>query len=87
LKRYKSPGTDELNEEEFQAGGKYIKLWCVQNYKIILNKEDLPKQWNLLFYLFILVIKLTVIIRERCHYYQLHTTLYPTFSSQSYLYK
>jgi hypothetical protein len=39
---------------------------------------------NLLLYLFIKrVIKLTVVITEECHYYQLHTKFYPVFFSQS----
>jgi hypothetical protein len=46
LKRYKSPGTDQIPAELIKAGGETLyseihKLICS-----IWNKEDLPQQWK-----------------------------------------
>jgi hypothetical protein len=47
LKRYKSPGIDQIPAELFKAGG--IKI-CSEIHKLIIsvwNKEELPDQWKL----------------------------------------
>jgi hypothetical protein len=46
LKRYKSPGTDQIPAELIQAGGNTL---CSEIHKFInciWNKEELPEQWN-----------------------------------------
>jgi predicted AlkP superfamily pyrophosphatase or phosphodiesterase len=56
LKRYKSLDTDQILTESIQAGGSTL---CPEMQKLInsvLNKEELPHQWNE-------VIKLTVHIQ------------------------
>jgi hypothetical protein len=46
LKRYKSPGSDQILAELNQAGGEILrsKIYKVINY--IWNKEELPDQWK-----------------------------------------
>jgi hypothetical protein len=46
LKRYKSPGTDQIPAELIKAGGSKI---CSEIHKLvnsIWNKEELPDQWK-----------------------------------------
>jgi hypothetical protein len=46
LKRYKSPGIDQIPAELIKAGGSKI---CSEIHKLIIsiwNKEELPKQWK-----------------------------------------
>jgi hypothetical protein len=46
LKRYKSPGTDQIPAEFIKAGGSKI---CSEIHKLInstWNKEELPEQWK-----------------------------------------
>jgi hypothetical protein len=46
LKRYKSPGTDQIPAEMIKAGGSKI---CSEIHKLInsiWNKEELPEQWE-----------------------------------------
>jgi len=46
LKRYKSPGTDQIPAALIQAGGNTL---CSNNHKFISsiwNKEELPQQWK-----------------------------------------
>jgi hypothetical protein len=46
LKRYKSPGSDQIPEELIQAGGKIL---CSKIHKLInsiWNQEELPDQWK-----------------------------------------
>jgi hypothetical protein len=46
LKRYKSPGIDQIAEDLIQAGGSTL---CSEIHKLITciwNKEELPEQWK-----------------------------------------
>jgi len=46
LKRYKSPGTDQIPAEMIEAGGETL---CSEIHRLILsvwNKEELPQQWK-----------------------------------------
>jgi hypothetical protein len=76
LRKYKSPGSDQISAELVPAGGK--TLWSELHKLInsIWNKEELPNQWRGL------SIKLTVLIVMGCHCYQFHTKFYPIFFSQ-----
>jgi hypothetical protein len=44
LKRYKSPGTDEIPEDLIQAGGEILRFKIYKQMKSIWNKEELPVQ-------------------------------------------
>jgi len=70
LKRFISPGTDEIPAELIQAGGNIL---CSETHKLInsiWNKEDCHCSGrNLLLYIFIRVIKLTVVIIVGYHCY------------------
>jgi hypothetical protein len=46
LKRYKSPGSDQIPAEHIQAGGEILrsKIYMLINY--IWNKEEFPDQWK-----------------------------------------
>jgi hypothetical protein len=83
LKRFKSPGSDQIPAELLQAGGE--KRICSMNDKLInsiWNKEELPDQWKEFIILTVHVIKLTVVFIGGYHWYQLHTKLYQIFFSQ-----
>jgi hypothetical protein len=74
LKKYKSPGSDQIPAELIQAGGK-ILLSAIHNSLILfgIRKNCLIGGRSLLLYQFTKsVIKLTVIIIVRYHCYQLH---------------
>jgi hypothetical protein len=78
LKKYKSPGSDEIPAELIQAGGK-ILLSAIHK----LTKNCLISGRSLLLYQFTKrVIKLTVIIIVEYHCYQPHTKCYRISSSQ-----
>jgi hypothetical protein len=68
LKKYKSPGSDQIPAELYQAGDE--TLVCVSHKLItsVWNKEEMPDQWK--------DWKLTVIIIMGYHCYQLHTKFY-----------
>jgi hypothetical protein len=74
LKRYKSPGIDQIPAEMIQAGGDTLRS---DMHKLILfgiTKNYHISGRNLLLYLFVKrVIKLTALIIEECGYYQLRT--------------
>jgi len=60
---------------------------CSEIHKLIKsvwNKEELPQQWkeSIIIPIYKRVIKLTVVIIEDNHCYQLHTEFYPVFFSQ-----
>jgi hypothetical protein len=76
LKKYKSPGSDQIPAELIQAIYKLIKS--------IANKEELPDQWKESIHVPIHkeMINLTVIIIMGYHCYQLHTTFYQISFSQ-----
>jgi hypothetical protein len=44
LKRYKSPGVDQIPAELIQAGGETLRSEIHKLIKLILNKEELPHQ-------------------------------------------
>jgi hypothetical protein len=46
LKRYKSPGVDQIPAELIQAGGKTLHSEFHKLFKLIWNKEELPDQWK-----------------------------------------
>jgi len=60
---------------------------CSEQNKLInsiLNEENLPQQWkeSIIVSIYKNVIKLTVVIIEEYHCYQLHAKFYPIFFSQ-----
>jgi hypothetical protein len=75
LKRFKSPGTDQIPAELIKAGGETLhKLFIL--YRIRRNFHSDGR--NLLLYQFIKrVIRLTVIIFKESPSYQLPTKFYP----------
>jgi sorting nexin-29 len=46
LKRYKSPGVDQIPVELIQAGGGTLRSEIHKLIKLIRNKEELPHQWK-----------------------------------------
>jgi hypothetical protein len=46
LKRYKSPGVDQIAAELIQAGGETLRSKIHRLIKLIWNKEELPHQWK-----------------------------------------
>jgi hypothetical protein len=46
LKRYKSPGVDQIPAELIQAGGETLRSEIRKLIKLIWNKEELPQQWK-----------------------------------------
>jgi hypothetical protein len=44
LKRYKSPGDDQISAELIQAGGEILRSEILKFIKLIWNKEELPIQ-------------------------------------------
>jgi hypothetical protein len=46
LKRYKSPGVDQIPAELIQAGGETLRSEIHKLIKLIWNKEELPHQWR-----------------------------------------
>jgi hypothetical protein len=44
VKRYKSPGSDEIPAELFQAGGEILHFKIHELINSIWNKEELPEQ-------------------------------------------
>jgi hypothetical protein len=46
LKRHKSPGSDEIPAELFQAGGEILHSKIHKRINSIWNKEELPDQWK-----------------------------------------
>jgi hypothetical protein len=46
LKRYKSPGVDQIPAELIQAGGGTLHSEIHKLIKMIWNKEELPHQWK-----------------------------------------
>jgi hypothetical protein len=78
LKKYKSPGSDQILAELIQAGGEMLLSAIYKLINSIWNKVDLPDQWkeSVIVPVHIRVIKLTVIIIVGYHCYQLHTTIY-----------
>jgi hypothetical protein len=46
LKKYKSPGTDQILAELIQAGGESLQSKIHELINCIWNKEELPEQWK-----------------------------------------
>jgi hypothetical protein len=46
LKRYKSPGSDDIPTELIQAGGETLLSAINKLINSIWNKEELPDQWK-----------------------------------------
>jgi hypothetical protein len=46
LKRYKSPGADQIPAELIQARGEKLRSEIRKFIKLIWNKEELPHQWK-----------------------------------------
>jgi hypothetical protein len=46
LKRYKSPGADQIPAELIQAGGEILRSEIHKLIKLIWNKEELSHQWK-----------------------------------------
>jgi hypothetical protein len=46
LKRYTSPGVDQIPAEPIQAGGETLRSEIHKLTKLIWNKEELPHQWK-----------------------------------------
>jgi hypothetical protein len=46
LKRYKSPGFDQISAELIQAGGEILRSVIHELIKLIWKKEELPRQWK-----------------------------------------
>jgi hypothetical protein len=46
LKKYKSPGSDQIPAELIQAGGKMLLSVIHKLINSIWNKEQLPDQWK-----------------------------------------
>jgi hypothetical protein len=46
LKRYESPGIDQIPAELIQAGGETLCSEIHKLIKLIWNKEELPHQWK-----------------------------------------
>jgi hypothetical protein len=83
LKRFKSPGSDQIPAERIQAGGEILRSEIHKIINSIWNKEELPDQWrSLLLYQFTRMIILTVVTIVGYHFYQLRTKFYPISFSQ-----
>jgi hypothetical protein len=87
LKRYKLTGTDLIPAELIQVGSEYYVLGSINPLILLgIRKNCLSSGRSILLYQFIrTMIKLTVIIIEAYHCYQLHTKFYPTSFSQGYV--
>jgi hypothetical protein len=46
LKRYKSPGDDQITAEQFQAGGEILRSVIHKLITLNWNIEQLPRQWK-----------------------------------------
>jgi hypothetical protein len=46
LRKYKSPGSDQIPAEQIQAGGETLRSATHKLINFIWNKEELPDQWK-----------------------------------------
>jgi hypothetical protein len=78
FKRHKSLGTDQILAELIQAGGEILCSEIQKLINSIWNKEELPQQWkkSILVPFIRMPTKMTLVIIETYHYYQLHTKFY-----------
>jgi hypothetical protein len=84
LENYKSQGNDQILAQLFQAGGETLQSEILKLLIVFgVRKNCLIKGRSLLLYKVTRrVIKLTVVIIEGYHCYQLHTKCYPITFSQ-----
>jgi hypothetical protein len=84
LKRYKSPSIDQIPAELFQPGGNALSSEIYKLVNSIWNKREFPEQWKkyLIVHLYRRVVKMTALIIQGYHCYQLHTKFCPIFVSQ-----
>jgi hypothetical protein len=84
LKKYKSPGIDQIRAELIQAGGKLYVLRSINSYILFgIRKNWLINGRSQLIYQFTgRAIKLAVVIVVGYHGYQLHTKFHPLSFSQ-----
>jgi hypothetical protein len=84
LKKYKSPGSDQIPSELIQAGGEMFLCRSINSLTLFgIRKSCLTNGRSLSLYHFTKrVRKLTVIIIVGCHCYQLHAKCYRISSSQ-----
>jgi hypothetical protein len=78
LKIYKTRGIDKLLAELIQVGGNTLRSERHELINSICNKEELPYKWkeHIIVAIYRKVIKLTVVIVEEYHCYQLHTKFF-----------
>jgi hypothetical protein len=83
LKRYKTPGDDQIPAELFQAGWRTWRSEIHNLIKLIWKKEELPHQWkeSIVVPIHKKAIKLTVVTIEEYHCCQIHTRFCRTFFS------
>jgi hypothetical protein len=84
LKRYKSPGNDEIPAELIQGGGEMLLSAIHKLINSVWNNEEFPDQWKepIIVPVQKRVTKLAVIIIVGYHCHQLNTTFYRISSSQ-----
>jgi hypothetical protein len=85
LKKYKSPGNDQILAELIQVGGEMLLYVIHKLVNSIWNKDELPNQWKEFIIVPIQkrVTRLTVIIILGYHFFQHHAKCYRISSSQS----
>jgi hypothetical protein len=84
LKRYKSPGVDQIPAELILAGGGTLCSEIHKLIKLIWNKKELPYQWkeSIVVPIHRKGDKIAVVIIKAYHCCQLHTKFYQTFFSE-----
>jgi hypothetical protein len=84
LKKYKSPGSDQIPAELIQAGGEILLFAIHKLVNCVLNNAELPDQWKepIIVPVHKKGDKTTVIIIVGYHCFQLHTKFYRISSSQ-----
>jgi ABC-type glycerol-3-phosphate transport system permease component len=86
MKRYKSPGSDQIPAELVQEGDEILSSKIHKLITSIWNKEELPDRWkeSIIVLVYKNVIKLTVVIIVGYHCYQLRTKFYTLYFFQGY---
>jgi hypothetical protein len=84
LKKYKSPGSDQISAKLIQAGGEALQSEIHKLINSVWSKEELTDQWKefIIVAIWRRMIKLTVVFIEEHQFYQLHTKFYPTSFSR-----
>jgi len=87
LKRYKSPGTDQIPADMIQAGSSTMHCEILKLINSVWIKKELPEQWKAksLYLLIRRDIKQIVVIIKVCHCYELRSEFYPTLFSKNLL--